>query len=676
MDDSASAGQVPSWGAADPAELLRALLDESPDGVLVSDRAGAVVAANARAAALAGRPVDLVGVSLLDLLASPEPGIAQPRLEELCRPGEQGTVRALKRDGGEIAHVEVSCRALSGDRLLWVLRDGSERRRRELDLWARSEAGDATARTRPAEALRESEERLGQAVRVAELGIFDNDLRHRLVHWSARMREIFDMGPGEVVTMAKMLERVHPEDRAVVQAAIARAEEPASDGRYDVDCRLLHRDGAVRFVSVRALTFFEGEGVARRAVRRVGACRDVTEATLASAERERLRTQLEHAQRLDSVGRLAGGVAHDFNNMLAVILGTAEVMRARPDLAPDLDADLAEIERAAQHARDVTRQLLAFSRKQVVSPRVLDLNEVVERARKTLSRLIGEDVAFSLHLSPGLWRVSLDALQVDQVLMNLAVNARDAMLGGGRLTLETANVQLDEAYCRQHPGFRPGDHVLLSVSDSGVGMDRETARHVFEPFFTTKGPGKGTGLGLATVYGIVTQAGGSIHVYSEPGHGSTFKIYFPRHRGAGDEAREVEQLPAVPGGGTVLLVEDDGMVRRMVGSMLSSLGLTVLPAGGPAEALAIVGRGGRDVDLVLTDVVMPEMNGKALRDRLHGLRPGLPVLFMSGYTPNVIVHHGVLDEGVRLLQKPFTLTELAAALRDAMRAARAARGGS
>jgi len=776
MGTSAGAGGRPMAEMVEPADLLRALFDEAPDGVLLTDASGTVLAANERAAAITGRPiVGLIGATLLDLLSPAQPGVAPPRLDELCRAAPEVAECVLHCGGGRDVDAEVTCRNLPGGRRLWFVRDVSARRRREADAWIRGEAvessingialagldgrifhvnraflrmwglasqeeaigrlvesfwadperarailaialgGDGTvgdlvglrrdgerffaeissslvrdvagrpvalmasfldtsARMRAAEALRVSEERLGQAMRVAEFGIFDNDLRARVVHWSPRMREIFDMSPDEEVSMAKMLARVHPDDRAAVEEAIARAETPQGDGRYDVDCRLVRRDGAVRFVSVRARTYFEGEGPGRRAVRRLGACRDVTEAAVATAERERLRTQLEHAQRLESVGRLAGGVAHDFNNMLAVILGNAELMRARPGLAPELDADLSEIERAAQHARDVTRQLLAFSRKQEVSPRSLDLNEELERTRKTLSRLIGEDVQVSLHLAPDLWRVSLDSVQVDQVLMNLAVNARDAMPGGGRLTIETANVQLDQVSGRRHPEVGPGDHVLLAVSDTGVGMDRETVRRVFEPFFTTKGPGKGTGLGLATVYGIVAQAGGTILVDSEPGRGSTFRIYFPRYLGPGPAAQDTGPAPAVPGGGTVLLVEDDDMVRRMAASMLASLGLAVVPAGTPGEALSIVERGDRDIALVLTDVVMPEMNGPALRDRLRRLRPDLPVIFMSGYTADAGVHRSSLDEGLHHLQKPFTLDELASAVSGALGAARAGAG--
>jgi len=527
---------------------------------------------------------------------------------------------------------------------------------------------DTTARLRTLEALRESEERLRQAVRVADIGVFDNDLRLGVLHWSARQREIFDIDRDERVTMAKMLERVHPEDRAAVRETILASEAPGSDGRYDVDCRVIRRDGAVRFVSVRARTFFEGEGEARHPVRRLGASRDVTESTLASTERERLRAQLEHAQRLESVGRLAGGVAHDFNNMLAVILGNAELIRSRPGIDPAVLTDLADIERSARQARDVTRQLLAFSRRQVVAPQALDLNEVLERSRRTLARLIGEDVEMAFDPAPGLWRVSLDPLQLDQILMNLAVNARDAMPGGGRLTIATANVQLDEATRRQHAGLRPGDHVLLTVSDSGAGMDQETLRHVFEPFFTTKGPGQGTGLGLATVHGIVTQSGGAIHVDSEPGHGSTFEVYLPRLRAAGGEVPRAEEAVSVHGGGNILLVEDNEMVRRVTAAMLRALGLTVLTCSGSSEALEVAGRQEQHIDLVLTDVVMPGMGGKGLRDQLRLLRPGLPVLLMSGYAPDVFVRQGVLDEGEVLLQKPFSLNDLARAVRDGLRA--------
>jgi len=525
---------------------------------------------------------------------------------------------------------------------------------------------DITERVRALAALQEGQERLAQAIRVAGIGIFDHDQVADRIYWSPRQREIYGVDATETITLQRYLERVHPEDQGPITEAVRQAHAPGGDGSFDVEHRIVRRDGAVRWLTTRARTTFVGEGSARRPVRTVGAIRDITEVKLAEEERARLRAQLDQAQKLEALGQLAGGVAHDFNNMLAVILGTSELLRQRLGADPSSASEVLEIEEAALRARDLTRQLLAFSRKQVIAPRRLDLNEEVARSRQTLARLIGEDVTIQLALGTGLWPVQLDPSQVDQILMNLAANARDAMPSGGRLTVETANVRVDAAYCQQNPGFRAGEYVLLSVSDSGMGMDRATQARIFEPFFTTKGVGKGTGLGLATVYGIVAQNGGMVHVYSEPGHGTTFKIYFSRMVADQAAAVPAEEAGPVPRGRTVLLVEDEALVRHTTAGMLGSLGLKVMAAATPGEAAALAGRADLRIDLLLTDVVMPEQSGKALRDRIWALRPGLPVIFMSGYTPNVIVRHGVLEQGVRFLQKPFSLAELAAALRQAL----------
>jgi CheY-like chemotaxis protein len=317
----------------------------------------------------------------------------------------------------------------------------------------------------------------------------------------------------------------------------------------------------------------------------------------------------------------------------------------------------------------VTRQLLTLSRKQVIEPRPIDLNAIIADTRKALTRLIGEDIDVKTAPGRDLWLVKLDPSQVDQILMNLAVNARDAMPKGGELTFETENVSLDEEYCRLHAGFCAGDYVVLSVSDNGKGMDKETAAHIFEPFFTTKEPGQGTGLGLATVYGIVVQNEGMVHLHSEPGRGTMFKLYFPRDLAAKTPSdRREEPAPALPGG-TVLLVEDEATVRSVTAAMLRSLGFTVVSAASPTAALETFRRGGASVDIVLSDVVMPGMSGKELRDRLRALGPDIPVVLMSGYAANFIAHHGVLEEGVDFLQKPFDLKTLARRLYAALKGA-------
>ena len=396
--------------------------------------------------------------------------------------------------------------------------------------------------------------------------------------------------------------------------------------------------------------------------------RDITERKRAEEERVRLEAQLMQAQKMESVGRLAGGVAHDFNNMLSVILGYAELIKQGLPEEDPLLKDAEEIRKAAIRSRDITHQLLAFSKQQIISPKPVNLNHLAGDMQKSLARLIGEDIDIRFYPGEDLWTIRFDPSQIDQILINLAVNARDAMPGGGKLTIETANVHLDEAYCRDNAGFTPGDYVQLIVSDNGVGMDRETLAHVFEPFFTTKEVDKGTGLGLATVYGIVKQNNGFINIYSEPGQGTTFRIYFPRITAKECEITEKGgEAEVASGAGTILLVEDNEMVRSVATALLQSIGYTVLVERTPMEALSLLEKTDTPIDLLLTDVVMPGMKGTELRDRARLVRPGIKVLFMSGYTTNVIVHHGVLEEGVHFVQKPFSLESLSQKVREAMK---------
>jgi PAS domain S-box-containing protein len=381
---------------------------------------------------------------------------------------------------------------------------------------------------------------------------------------------------------------------------------------------------------------------------------------------EKIEAQLHQAQKMESIGRLAGGVAHDFNNMLGAILGYTELAleQVKPD-AP-LHADLKQVYKAAQRSAELTRQLLTFARKQTVTPQVLDLNETVEGMLKLLRRLIGEDIDLAWLPGRNLWPVKIDQSQHDQILANLCVNARDAITGMGKITIETSNMVFDSDFSRQ-VDFVPGDYVLLAISDNGCGMDTETLSHIFEPFFTTKEVGEGTGLGLPSVYGAVKQNNGFIYVYSEPGRGTTFKIYLPRHR---DKATEKEihspPLRAAQGSEIILLVEDEPMILELTTTMLQRFGYTVLAAGTPSEAVKLAQEHPDSINLLLTDVIMPEMNGHDLAQNLLSLYPGMKLVFMSGYTANVIAHHGVLDEGVHFIQKPFSAKNLALKLREAL----------
>jgi PAS domain S-box-containing protein len=389
---------------------------------------------------------------------------------------------------------------------------------------------------------------------------------------------------------------------------------------------------------------------------------DVTEHRL-------LEEQLRQSQKMEAVGRLAGGIAHDFNNLLMVISGYSEFLLERLGAEPQLRGPAQEIASAAERASSLTRQLLAFSRKQMLAPRIVNLNDVATENIKMLTRMIGEDIDLVMVPSPNLWPVRADAGQIEQVIMNLAVNARDAMPSGGKLTIETSNVTLDDEYARFHAPLRPGDYVMVAISDTGNGMDNETQSHIFEPFFTTKGT-KGTGLGLSTVYGIVKQSGGYIWVHSEVGRGTTFKIYLPRVASPGETAMlvaaPVEYRKVEPGTETILLVEDEANLRYLARQYLEKQGYKVIEAADGAVAMQIAVAHEGIIHLLLTDVIMPGMNGRELAQRISEIRPNAKVLYMSGYTENVIGHNGMLDAGVRLLQKPFNLRDLKSKVREVL----------
>jgi PAS domain S-box-containing protein len=386
-------------------------------------------------------------------------------------------------------------------------------------------------------------------------------------------------------------------------------------------------------------------------------------------ERRALEQQLRQSQKMEAIGRLAGGIAHDFNNLLMVISGYSEFLLERLGPDPALRTPAQEIASAAQRASSLTRQLLAFSRKQMLAPRILDLNGVVTENLKMLTRVIGEDIDLVMTPAVGLGSVRADSGQIEQVIMNLAVNARDAMPSGGKLTIETSNITLDEEYARLHAPVRPGEYVMISISDTGMGMDMETQSHIFEPFFTTKGP-KGTGLGLSTVYGIVKQSGGYIWVYSDIGKGTTFKIFLPRVASVGEPAVQmsapVGALSTEPGTETILLVEDEANLRYLARQFLEKQGYKVIEAADGAVAMQIVVAHEGVIHLLLTDVIMPGMNGRELAQRVSEMRPNVKVLYMSGYTENVIGHNGTLDVGVRLLQKPFNLRDLKDKVREVL----------
>lgn len=453
-------------------------------------------------------------------------------------------------------------------------------------------------------------------------------------------------------------EDIHPDDRHAVVAAIAAARQSGVGRRLEY--RVRHKDG--HWLAVESTV-----SVARdreKDERVVIVNRDIT-------DRKQLEQQLYLSQKLEAVGRLSGGIAHDFNNLLGVIIGYSEALQRQLGQDHSLREAADEIQNAGKRAARLTQQLLAFSRKQVLEPTVLDLNIVVSDAEKMLQRLIGEDIEVKMVLANDLGMVKADRGQIDQVILNLAVNSRDAMPDGGRLTIETLNAELDEHDANRFRYVVPGRYVLLKVTDNGCGMDADLQSHIFEPFFTTKEPGKGTGLGLATVYGVIKQSGGFIWVDSEVGRGTTFKIYLPRV----DEPRETavfsETSAETPehGARTILLVEDEPSLRKLTRNTLVEVGFSVLEAKDALQALEIAKQNNFAIDLLLTDVVMPGMNGRALAEKLSVFCPGLPVLYMSGYTDGAVATRGVLESGISILRKPFARTELIERANEALRAA-------
>jgi PAS domain S-box-containing protein len=516
---------------------------------------------------------------------------------------------------------------------------------------------DVSERKLADDVLRGSQERLRVALQATGLGPWDWDLTTNVVEFWPEWKRQIGYEPDEIPNRYEEWEsRLHPDDRERVLNAL-RAYLDGRQPEYSLEFRLRHKNGAYRWIYTRGAALRDASG---RQTHMIGCHLDIT-------ERKQLEERYRQAHKMQAIGQLAGGIAHDFNNLLTVIDGYAELVGEQLGPAHRSQRDLDEIRAAARSAASLTRQLLAFSRRQILKPQVLDVDQVLGRMQNLLGRLLGENITLLIKRSASC-RVTADPGQIEQVIINLAVNARDAMPDGGRLLIESRDVDLDATYAAQHRGSRPGKHVLIAVSDTGAGMDETTLARLFEPFFTTKPAGQGTGLGLATVYGIVKQSGGSIWVYSEPGRGSTFKIYLPVATIGAEPGPPPAAAEALRGTGTVLVVEDQASVRTLIEKTLSRFGYSVIAAATGSEGVAAALAHEGPIHVMLADVVLPGGSGRDAARRVLAVRPDVRVLYMSGYTDEAIVQHGVLDPGLAFIQKPFTAEDLLRKIREVLAA--------
>jgi PAS domain S-box-containing protein len=615
---------------------FRALIEQAADAILVADPMGRLIDANRRACELMGYTRDeLLNLEIADTHSPDDRLLATERIALLAAGHDIVAERRLRRSDGTEIMVEVSVTRLRDGRIQGILRNITERKRAE-------------------SALRESEERYHALVEGVRDIVFALGHDGTVTSLNAAFERITGW-PAEEWIGRPFEQLVHPEDLSLLFEFVDRAVRGVT--RPVSQLRVRTRKGDYCVGEFAATPQFR-EG---RLVGVLGIARDIT-------DRLSLEQQLRQAQKMEAVGQLAAGVAHDFNNILTAITGYAQLLLEDLGAKDPHRQDVDEIRKAADRAAGLTRQLLAFSRQQVLQPTVLDLNILVSETEAMLARLLGEDIRLATHLTSDLGAVKTDRSQIEQVIMNLAVNARDAMPQGGQLTIETANVDTDDVYARDHFPAAPGSYVMLAVSDTGIGMSQETQAHMFEPFFTTKGKGKGTGLGLATVYGIVKQSAGFIWVYTEPGQGTTFKIYLPRVAQApAPRVSSANSRPVILSGTeTVLLAEDEAAVRTVARQALERHGYTVLEAPSGEAALDLAQRYSGSIHLLLTDVVMPGMSGRSLALRLAAVRPEMRAIYMSGYTDEAITRHGVLEPGVTYVQKPFSPDALVRKVREVL----------
>ncbi|RPH49463.1 MAG: PAS domain S-box protein [Desulfobacteraceae bacterium] len=626
-------------------EKYRLIFEYSPLGLLSFDEKGVIVACNENFVRIIGSSQEaLVGLNMLNL---PDKKIVSAVRKALG--GETGLY--------EDAYHSVTADKITPVRALFAPMIGGD----GLIFGGVGIIEDITDRKSAENALRESEKKYRLVLEANPDPVIVYDIEGKVIYLNPAFAGLFGWSLEERIGK-KMDDFVPDENWPETRMMIGRMI--AGENFSGIETSRLTRDGKMIPVIISGSCYRNQEGKIEASVINL---RDITGIRKAEAEKKKLEEQYRQAQKMEAIGQLAGGIAHDFNNMLNIILGYSQMALMKIDPSDQLNATIREIMNAARRSADIVRQLLAFARKQTIAPKELNLNDAVTGMLNMLRKLIGENIDLIWIPAAKLWPVKMDPAQVDQLMANLAVNARDSISGVGKITIETGNAEFDEAYCIQHEGSVPGHYAMLAVSDNGCGMDKETCEQIFEPFFTTKEVGKGTGMGLATVYGIVKQNNGFINVYSEPGKGTTFKIYVPR---CGDEDLAIDEprpeAEHLTGTETVLLVEDDEILLKMAEMMLKELGYEVLSAGSPNEAVQLAVKYTGEIHLLMTDVVMPEMSGRDLQKRLNALRPDTKCLFMSGYTANVIAHRGILDEGVNFLQKPFIMNDMAFKVREAL----------
>ncbi|MFN8651140.1 MAG: PAS domain S-box protein [Gemmatimonadales bacterium] len=619
---------------------LRLFIEHAPAALAMFDREMRYLAASNRWLADFQLPASILGQCHYDLF----PEIPE-RWRDIHRRAFAGEV--LRAESDEFVRDNGAAYYLRWEVRPWYAADGTVG-----GLLIYSE--DITSSLAAQSALSESIARFRQlAESIREVFWLSDVAKHEIIYLSPGYEEIWGQ---KIETLREnplqWLDAIHADDRERIRGAMARQAE----GAYDEEYRVVRPDGSVRWVRDQAFPVRNEQG---DVVRIAGVAEDIT-------ERRQLEQQVRQTQKMESIGLLAGGVAHDFNNWLTVIAGSCELLQENVEGNPESLELMGEILRATERATGLTRQLLAFSRQEVIEPRVLDLNGIIADTEKMLRRLLGEDVLLETSLAPQLDPVRVDPGQWTQVLMNLAVNARDAMPRGGHLTMETRTADLDAEFVRTRPALRAGRHVILSLSDTGLGMPPEVRARIFEPFFTTKEQGRGTGLGLAVVHGIVSQSGGTIEVYSETGKGTTFRIYLPSTFRSPESALPHAQGAPVAGTETVLVVEDEESIRRLTTQALRRHGYRVLQASDGEDALALLHRYGGEVDILVTDVVMPRMDGRTLAEQMHTLMPGLKVLYTSGYTDDAVVRHGILQAEVAFLSKPYTPSTLLRKIRQVL----------